>query len=45
MNRPERLTKHLEEKIAQKASRASKRPGKKTKRWKKAHAATQTTAE
>lgn len=36
MNRPERQTKHLEEKLAAKASRTKSGVGKKAKRWKKA---------
>ena len=35
MNRPDRQTKHLEEKIAQKTAIAKDGLGKKAKRWKK----------
>ncbi len=36
MNRPARKLKNLEEKVASKASRSTKRVGKKLKQWKKA---------
>ena len=43
MNRSTRQSNHLEQKIAAKEGRGTKRPGKKTKRWKKARDAQQAT--